>query len=102
MAIFDSVGNLVMKAILETKAETILPRNTDARGQKWPRNRVYPTSANSLFLAFFDPNEINRGKYDDQADSTSQALDWFKNNPAHRVYGLNEYWKREQERIKAV
>ena len=43
-----------------------------------------------------------KGKYDDQADSTSQALDWFKNNSAHGVYGLNEYGKREQERIKAA
>jgi predicted phage terminase large subunit-like protein len=43
-----------------------------------------------------------KGKYDDQADSTSQALDWFKNNSANGVYGLNEYWKREQERIKAA
>jgi predicted phage terminase large subunit-like protein len=42
------------------------------------------------------------GKYDDQVDSTSQALDWFKNNPAHGVYGLHEYLKREQERIKAA
>jgi hypothetical protein len=82
LAILDSVGNVVMEAILETKAETILPRNTDAgsyfgvvgprlitckfslleRGQKWLRNRVYPTSANSLFSAFFVCNEINKSR----------------------------------------
>jgi predicted phage terminase large subunit-like protein len=43
-----------------------------------------------------------KGKYDDQADSTSQALDWLKNNFTHGVYGLLEYWKQETERIKAA
>jgi len=37
------------------------------------------------------------GKYDDQADSTSQALDWFKQ--CAPVYGVLEFWKRlEAER----
>lgn len=40
------------------------------------------------------------GKHDDQADSTSQALDWFKQDAARGVYGLLEYYKREAERIK--
>jgi hypothetical protein len=39
-------------------------------------------------------------KYDDQADSTSQALDWFKQNSMNQVYGLLEYYKQEAERIK--
>jgi predicted phage terminase large subunit-like protein len=43
-----------------------------------------------------------KGKNDDQADSTSQALDWFKNSATREVYGLIEYGKREQERIKAA
>jgi predicted phage terminase large subunit-like protein len=43
-----------------------------------------------------------KGKYDDQADSTSQALDWIKNNSTQGVYGLLEYWKQEKERIKAA
>jgi len=42
------------------------------------------------------------GKNDDQADSTSQSLDWFKNYSTHEVYGLIEYWKQEPERIKAA
>jgi predicted phage terminase large subunit-like protein len=42
------------------------------------------------------------GKYDDQVDSTSQALDWFKNNPTHGVYGLIAYEKRMAERAKAA
>ncbi len=42
-----------------------------------------------------------KGKYDDQADSTSQALDWFKQQSMTQVYGLIEYWKREAEKIKA-
>jgi predicted phage terminase large subunit-like protein len=43
-----------------------------------------------------------KGKNDDQADSTSQALDWFKTNSTHGVYGLIEYQKKEAERIKAA
>lgn len=34
------------------------------------------------------------GKYDDQADSTSQALDWVRGR--HPVYGFVEYIKQEQ------
>jgi predicted phage terminase large subunit-like protein len=40
-------------------------------------------------------------KYDDQADSTSQALDWFKQQYTTHRYGLLEYFKREQEKMKA-
>jgi predicted phage terminase large subunit-like protein len=43
-----------------------------------------------------------KGKNDDQVDSTSQALEWFKNSAANGVYGLLEYGKQEQERIKAA
>jgi predicted phage terminase large subunit-like protein len=42
-----------------------------------------------------------KGKNDDQADSTSQALDWFKNS-TQGVYGLLELWKQEKERITAA
>jgi predicted phage terminase large subunit-like protein len=41
------------------------------------------------------------GKYDDQADSTSQALDWFKSNSANGVYGVLEF-KRKQEKVDAA
>lgn len=41
------------------------------------------------------------GKYDDQADSTSQALDWFKNNRTHLVLGVIEYEKQEVARMLA-
>jgi terminase large subunit-like protein len=41
------------------------------------------------------------GKYDDQADSTSQALDWFKNDSMNQTCGLIEYMKQEAERMKA-
>jgi predicted phage terminase large subunit-like protein len=43
-----------------------------------------------------------KGKNDDQADSTSQALDWFKNNSTHGEYGLLQLYKQELERIKAA
>jgi predicted phage terminase large subunit-like protein len=42
-----------------------------------------------------------RGKYDDQADSTSQALDWFKREGMTSRYGLFEYYRREAERLEA-
>ncbi len=42
-----------------------------------------------------------KGKYDDQADSTSQALDWFKNDSMNQTYGLIEYMKQQAERMKA-
>ena len=42
-----------------------------------------------------------KGKHDDQADSTSQALDWFKQQNMSGVYGLLEYYKQEAQRIQA-
>jgi predicted phage terminase large subunit-like protein len=41
-----------------------------------------------------------RGKYDDQADSTSQALDWFKKYSMNSEYGVLEFAKLEAQRIK--
>ena len=38
-----------------------------------------------------------KGKNDDQADSTSQALNWFKNSASDGVYGLLEYAKQESK-----
>src|SRR5260370_32197289 len=42
------------------------------------------------------------GKNDDQADSTSQALDWFKINSTQGVYGLLEFEKKKAERSLAA
>ncbi len=42
-----------------------------------------------------------KGKYDDQADSTSQGLDWFKQQCMTPVDWFPEYCKREAERLKA-
>jgi predicted phage terminase large subunit-like protein len=41
------------------------------------------------------------GKYDDQVDSTSQALDWFKAQSTSNCYGLLEYYKEEQAKMEA-
>jgi hypothetical protein len=41
------------------------------------------------------------GKYDDQVDSTSQALAWFKNNSEYGRYGVLEFAKKEIERMTA-
>jgi predicted phage terminase large subunit-like protein len=43
-----------------------------------------------------------KGKYDDQADSTSQALDWFKQQNMTPTYWFIEYAKQEAERIRAA
>jgi predicted phage terminase large subunit-like protein len=40
------------------------------------------------------------GKYDDQVDSTSQALDWFKQESVNGRYGLFDYYKQEAEKIR--
>lgn len=40
-----------------------------------------------------------KGKHDDQADSTSQALDWFREQSRNAVIGLIEYYKEEAEKI---
>ena len=37
------------------------------------------------------------GKYDDQVDSTSQALDWSKNGAP--VYGVLEYYRSEAAKL---
>ena len=42
-----------------------------------------------------------KGKYDDQTDSTSQALDWYKQQSRYYTCGLFELWKQEAEKIKA-
>jgi predicted phage terminase large subunit-like protein len=41
------------------------------------------------------------GKYDDQADSTSQALDWFKQSCNDSQYGLLDLFKDEIEKLRA-
>ena len=41
------------------------------------------------------------GTYDDQVDSTSHALDWFKEESMHSVLGLVEYLKEVDKRIES-
>jgi phage terminase large subunit-like protein len=41
-------------------------------------------------------------KYDDQANSTSQALDWFKQYKSKMVLGYIEYLKEEAARRQAA
>jgi len=41
-----------------------------------------------------------KGKFDDQADSTSQALDWFKEYSMNSEYGLLELYKDEIAMLK--
>jgi hypothetical protein len=39
------------------------------------------------------------GKYDDQADSTSQALDWYKEKS--RMPGIIQYYMEECNKLRA-
>jgi predicted phage terminase large subunit-like protein len=41
------------------------------------------------------------GKFEDQADSTSQALDWFKNDSANLVYGVLDLARKQKLEMKA-
>ena len=41
-----------------------------------------------------------KGKHDDQTDSTSQALHWFKQQCITPVYGLLDLYKQEYEKLK--
>jgi predicted phage terminase large subunit-like protein len=41
-----------------------------------------------------------KGKFDDQADSTSQALDWFKEYSLNSEFGVLEYYKKEIAMMK--
>src|SRR5262249_42183729 len=42
-----------------------------------------------------------KGKYDDQADSTSQALDWFKCQSISPCYGLLDFIKNQSEQMRS-
>jgi predicted phage terminase large subunit-like protein len=61
-----------------------------------------PDKAEWLGEYLYELTTFPKGKNNDQADSTSQALDWFKNYSTHGVYGLLAYAKKESERIKAA
>ena len=41
-----------------------------------------------------------KGTYDDQVDSTSQALDWFKQQSMRQELGLIDYEKQEVEKLR--
>ena len=42
-----------------------------------------------------------KGRFDDQADSTSQALEWFKQHFKNYLGGILEYYRQEAEKDKA-
>ena len=60
-----------------------------------------PDKAAWLTDYLYEVGTFPNGKYDDQADSTSQALDWFKQEGMTSRYGLFEYYRREAERVEA-
>jgi hypothetical protein len=61
-----------------------------------------PDKASWLGEYLHELTTFPNGKNDDQADSTSQALDWFKSHSAKGVYGLLAYAKKESERLNAA
>lgn len=52
-----------------------------------------PEKAEWLAVYLHEMTTFPSSKFDDQADSTSQALDWIKKG--HVVYGLIEYIKQQ-------
>ena len=60
-----------------------------------------PMQADWLAQYLHEMASFPKGKYDDQVDSTSQALHWFKQQSMTEGYGLLEFYKREQEKIRA-
>jgi predicted phage terminase large subunit-like protein len=56
-----------------------------------------PEKAEWLAVYLHELTTFPSSKFDDQADSTSQALDWIKKG--HQIYGLSEYMKLEAEKI---
>jgi len=61
-----------------------------------------PDKASWLAGYLHELTTFPKGKYDDQADSISQALDWFKNHSTRKELGLVEYLKKEGERMMAA
>jgi len=57
-----------------------------------------PTEAAWLPAYLHELTTFPNGKHDDQADSTSQALDWAKAN--HHTYPLFEYYRRQELRYQ--
>jgi predicted phage terminase large subunit-like protein len=60
-----------------------------------------PDKAAWLGQYLHELSSFPKGKFDDQADSTSQALDWFKQQGMYPGYGLMEYYKQEVEKMNA-
>ncbi len=59
-----------------------------------------PEKAEWLGEFIHELTSFPKGKYDDQADSTSQALEWLRQNNMGQSHGLLEYWKQEAEKLK--
>ncbi|HVH89566.1 MAG TPA: phage terminase large subunit, partial [Terriglobales bacterium] len=57
-----------------------------------------PETAHWLAEYLHELSTFPKGRFDDQVDSTSQALDWIKD--AGRLPGIVEFWKREAEKAK--
>jgi predicted phage terminase large subunit-like protein len=61
-----------------------------------------PDKAPWLAEYLHELSSFPKGKYDDQADSSSQALDWFKQQCMYSGHGIFEYYRQEAEKIKAA
>ncbi|MCU1246996.1 MAG: Phage uncharacterized protein-like protein, partial [Edaphobacter sp.] len=55
-----------------------------------------PVEADWLADYLHELTTFPNGKYDDQSDSTSQALDWIRNR--YPCYGLAKYYEQEMQR----
>ncbi len=57
-----------------------------------------PTQAHWLPEFLHEMSSFPKAKYDDQVDSTSQALDWVKNGMCS--FGLIEWYRQEAEKLR--
>jgi predicted phage terminase large subunit-like protein len=60
-----------------------------------------PDKASWLAEYLLEVTTFPKSKYDDQTDSTSQALEWFKQHNLNHVYGVLDYCRKEAARTVA-
>src|SRR6185437_4706645 len=91
----DGVGNITS---CKPKRDKVL--RMDSGTIMFENGSVYlPEQAHWLAEYVHELVTFPNGKFDDQVDSTSQALDWIKDY--QRLPGIIEFYRREAERKKA-
>lgn len=58
-----------------------------------------PEKAEWLMEFIHELTSFPNGKFDDQTDSASQALDWIKQHYIGQEFGLFKYWRQEAKKL---